>query len=397
MDSFLELPFSFGIEVDDIIRSDESAKDDLSVATNQPSDTNGAGVLLVAKVCDALAKTGYDDGDILKVGRLVSGNLMTSETSSSQSMYDERAPLDRGEDDTSSKTERDTPATQVGRSLRNLLDKNATQSRTIHINSNEPVVLINHALRMNSDVLDQITNETIAELQNKRNIWPVRAYAGPFVPVSANGFSITLLNVVNTDIGGPNMVELLDMPCDAPEWSRWMRKDVWRDHQFLYCEKQDGPTLPQEFGDDGSEQSITSDGDDDESSSSDTSVVPSQTPSFQEEDTGRDEQDAVPALPPSPQVEDTADVSSVQLEVEPIPEDNDLPEAPEPHIQHPTWHRQDDSASLLDLIRSQAETLSPFGKDTRYPQPQEEAGDAVGDQPDAGNPSSDGGDEFVVV
>ncbi|KIW13156.1 hypothetical protein PV08_08343 [Exophiala spinifera] len=395
MDSILELPSSHGIEIDDIIRFGEGAKVDSAVAANEPSYTESPGVLLVAKVCEALVKLGYDDTDISNVGRLVSENLMTSETSDLQRTGE-------GENDvTTSKTEVDTPATRVGKTLGNLLDKDVLRSRTVHINSNEPVVLINHAPRMSPDFLGQVTNETVTQLQNKWNIWPVRVYAGPFVMVSADGFSITLLNVVNTNLGGPNMVELLDMPCDAVEWSRWRRKDLWRDRQFLYSETQDGPPLPPEFRDDGSEQSITSDGDSEESLSWDSSVVhsPQQTPLPQgEEATGRGEQDAILALPPRPRLEDMQeDVATVQLAEGLMPEDNDLLEAPEPHIEHPTWSRQDDSISLLDLIRSQAATLSPFGKDTQGPGSLEDGGDVGGDHPAVDKSSSDGSDDFVVV
>jgi dihydroxyacetone kinase len=41
------------------------------------------------------------------------------------------------------------------------------------------------------------------------------------------GFSITLLNVVNTDIGGPSMLELLDAPSEVPGWSAPIQKTSW--------------------------------------------------------------------------------------------------------------------------------------------------------------------------
>lgn len=41
------------------------------------------------------------------------------------------------------------------------------------------------------------------------------------------GFSITLLNVVNTEIGGPSMIELLDYPCEATGWSAPIQKITW--------------------------------------------------------------------------------------------------------------------------------------------------------------------------
>lgn len=41
------------------------------------------------------------------------------------------------------------------------------------------------------------------------------------------GFSISLLNVVNTDIGGPSMIQLLDYPCEATGWSAPIQKTTW--------------------------------------------------------------------------------------------------------------------------------------------------------------------------
>jgi len=41
------------------------------------------------------------------------------------------------------------------------------------------------------------------------------------------GFSISLLNVVNTDIGGPSMIQLLDAPCEAAGWAAPIRKETW--------------------------------------------------------------------------------------------------------------------------------------------------------------------------
>jgi dihydroxyacetone kinase len=41
------------------------------------------------------------------------------------------------------------------------------------------------------------------------------------------GFSITLLNVVNTDIGGPGMIELLDAPSEVTGWAAPIQKTTW--------------------------------------------------------------------------------------------------------------------------------------------------------------------------
>jgi dihydroxyacetone kinase len=41
------------------------------------------------------------------------------------------------------------------------------------------------------------------------------------------GFSISILNVVNTNIGGPSMIRLLDDPCEAAGWTAPIRKETW--------------------------------------------------------------------------------------------------------------------------------------------------------------------------
>lgn len=41
------------------------------------------------------------------------------------------------------------------------------------------------------------------------------------------GFSISLLNVVNTNLGGPSMLQLLDAPSEAAGWAAPIRKETW--------------------------------------------------------------------------------------------------------------------------------------------------------------------------
>jgi triose/dihydroxyacetone kinase / FAD-AMP lyase (cyclizing) len=56
----------------------------------------------------------------------------------------------------------------------------------------------------------------------------VRILAGTYMTsLNGPGFSITLLNVVNTDIGGPGMIELLDAPAEAVGWAAPVSKLTW--------------------------------------------------------------------------------------------------------------------------------------------------------------------------
>jgi dihydroxyacetone kinase len=73
-----------------------------------------------------------------------------------------------------------------------------------------------------------ITAEVVAQLEKTYGIRPVRILSGTYMTaLNGLGFSITLLNVVNTDIGGPSMIELLDYPCEATGWAAPISKGTW--------------------------------------------------------------------------------------------------------------------------------------------------------------------------
>lgn len=404
--SIFKLPAAYGVEVEDIVGFDLADRAQLEDGNNKLSSKGGAGALLVAKICDALANAGYSDEDIRKVGGLVSRNLMTCETSQIQ---DSEGGRSHGADGGADRNVTETENTQkeVELMLRGLLDENISRSRSVRMNSNEPVVLINFSAQIGQKLLRHTTDETVKQLQEGWNIWPVRVYAGPFLPTS-DGFSVTLLNVVNTDIGGPSMVQLLDEASNAPEWCQYMRKEAWRGRDFLYREERDGVPAADESPDDGSEQSIASD--DNDSVESEPSATILQGPSMQ-----RDAVENDSAIAKSAATMDlvSRDVSSeahkdpsvdepeteAEAEAEGIPLTREL-ELPERHVEHPTWDRQDDSTSLMDLIRSQASTLAPFGQEKSDPTakefPKEEADDAGEELNPAEKSSSDGGDYVVV-
>ncbi|KIW99870.1 uncharacterized protein Z518_10798 [Rhinocladiella mackenziei CBS 650.93] len=377
--SMLELPASYGVSVEDMVmfnlgENDEEKTLDIDSTISSTGSVNsaGAGALLVAKSCDALVNLGYNQHDVRKVGDLVARNLMTCDSAllSMETVpeQDERARQDIGR--------------TVESMLKRLLAENIPRSRTVTVNSNEPVVLINQNQadqRINKVAFNRVMDEVVRQLQQNWNIWPVRVYAGPFVPMGSgnvngrsNGFSITLLNVVNTDIGGPSMVQLLDAPCDAPEWTCFVRKEARRERDLLYREEQRTSFSEDEEGvprDDASERSLQSGGaESTDSESSDLAMLKASKgpPAPAQESTSEGPSSDVAF--PLPASEDVfgAQSGSPGTATEPkeisLSQDRGLPER---RIEHPTWQRHDDSMSLLDLIRSQASMVAPLGKEGR--------------------------------
>jgi triose/dihydroxyacetone kinase / FAD-AMP lyase (cyclizing) len=95
------------------------------------------------------------------------------------------------------------------------------------VNSNEVVLLVNNLGGVSVLELGGITTEVVKQLE----VWgirPVRILSGTYMTsLNGLGFSITLLNVVNTEIGGPSMIQLLDYPCEATGWSAPIMKETW--------------------------------------------------------------------------------------------------------------------------------------------------------------------------
>ena len=76
--------------------------------------------------------------------------------------------------------------------------------------------------------LGGIVTEVVGQLASSYGIQPVRVLSGTYMTsLNGLGFSISLLNVVNTDIGGPGMIELLDSPAEANGWAAPIHKHTW--------------------------------------------------------------------------------------------------------------------------------------------------------------------------
>ncbi|KIW63937.1 hypothetical protein PV04_08900 [Phialophora macrospora] len=404
----LDLPAHYGLKVSDMVhfRSEDTA----SSNSDYPREdvTAGAGMLLVGKTIDALrhweAHGIYTEEDIAKVGALVTSNVKTVHSAQV------REEIQRvvGVASEASPSAWDVPRLAVEILLKGLLDTDVARDSVVHVNSNEPVVLVNldgdKAEQMDPpkrDMLNYVVDIATTDLRSKWNIWPVRVYGGVCLPMSNPGygqgggddvsvpeFSITLLNVVNTDIGGPSMPQLLDAPCDATEWSRIIRKELWRERELV--SREDDVFVFDRLasdGDNASEQSLGSeDHDDDDSIGSDAPRLATLNSPPQEAATSpdpelelgkfvggsEDDHQEVPTIEdspghgnqaPAPDDNPAADDGDTEAGTEEQVTPQDIP-LPERRIEHPTWDRRDDSTSLLDLIKAQASMIAPFGTET---------------------------------
>jgi hypothetical protein len=408
--SLLDLPAHYGIKVLDMVHF--RSEDPASSNPDYPCEdvTAGAGMLLVGKIIDALrhweANGIYAEEDIAKVGALVTSNVKT--VHSAQVCDEIERVISAGSEVSPSAW--DVPRLAVELLLKGLLDTDVARDSVVHVNSNEPVVLVNldgdEAGQMNPqkrDMLNYVVDIATTELRSRWNVWPVRVYGGCCLAtskpedghaagdgVSVPGFSITLLNVVNTDIGGPSMPQLLDAPCDEIEWNRVIRKELWRERELVSREDDvfvfDRPADVAPDADNASEHSLGSEGHDDESVGSDAprlaaldslpqvaAISPVQEPELGEfVGGGDDNHQEVPTIEesqghrdhsPAPHDDPADDDDDTEAETQEQVAPQDIP-LPERRIEYPTWDRRDDSTSLLDLIKAQASMIVPFGTET---------------------------------
>jgi hypothetical protein len=308
-----------------------------------------AGNVIYAKMCGALASMGYPCEVVEKVGKLVQKNMVGRSLT-----YPIESILGT-----------------VCKTLESLLEEDVDGSPRVSFNSNEPVLLINTAPKMDHLLAGAVLRATLQDLQDK-NIWPVRAYAGPFVPldhVPGEAFSVTLLNVVNTEIGGPSMIGLLDHQCNSPIWSfkeAGFHKEVWRDRQFIDS-FDTGPAFPRRESRESeavqSEQDVDSE-DWDASPKSVAAVddeIDEDIPAM--EDEPKQGEAEVPNAPPE-------DSNTAVDEKQPVWDDVRASYDPSKEgsaIAHPTWEHTTRGDSLLDLVTSQAAGIRDIGPDRTLP------------------------------
>ncbi|RWA07159.1 hypothetical protein EKO27_g7949 [Xylaria grammica] len=202
-----------------------------------------AGTVLVHKISGALAAQGAPLEQVAKVAKLTADNLVSVGASLEHVHVPGRAPPDPKAEGSLGADE-----VEIGMGIHNeagsgrakvqlpdlvktmlsqLLDKNDKDRAFLNVNSNEVVLLVNNLGGVSVLELGGITTEVVKQLGGL-GIKPVRIISGTFMTsLNGLGFSISLLNVVNTEIGGPSMIQLLDYPSEATGWSVPISKNTW--------------------------------------------------------------------------------------------------------------------------------------------------------------------------
>ncbi|KAK7700788.1 dihydroxyacetone kinase Dak1 [Diaporthe eres] len=205
-----------------------------------------AGTVLVHKISGALAAQGYSLKDVAKVARLTASNLVSVGASLEHVHVPGRAAPkadDAGNlgakeveigmgihnEAGSGREEIELPQL-VAKMLKQLLDQEDKDRAFLKVNSNEIVLLVNNLGGVSVLELGGITAEVVTQLQRDHGIRPVRILSGTYMTsLNGLGFSITLLNVVNTEVGGPSMIQLLDYPSEAIGWAAPISKETWEE------------------------------------------------------------------------------------------------------------------------------------------------------------------------
>lgn len=205
-----------------------------------------AGTVLVVKIAGALAKRGYKLDEVAKVARLVAGNLVSvgaslgrvhvpgravNKEEEGEKLRQDEVEIGMGiHNEAGVGREKMELKQLVGKMLRMMLDRNDKERGFVNVNSNEVVLLVNNLGGVSVLELGGIVAEVVKQLGEDWNIKPVRVLSGTYMTsLNGLGFSVSLLNVVNTDIGGPGMIELLDDECEATGWPAQISKLTWEE------------------------------------------------------------------------------------------------------------------------------------------------------------------------
>ncbi|UNI18822.1 dihydroxyacetone kinase Dak1 [Purpureocillium takamizusanense] len=213
-----------------------------------------AGTVLVLKVAGALAALGRPLDEVAAVARLAADNTV-SVGASLEHVHVPGRGVDaddklRDSDDVeigmgihnepgSGRAKKDLPAL-VATMLAQLLDQGDADRAFVNVTSNEVVLLVNNLGGVSVLELGGITAEVVAQLADKYGIRPVRILSGTFMTsLNGLGFSVSLLNVVNTGVG-VNMVDLLDAPSEVAGWAAPVRKETWEARNTATRDADDG-------------------------------------------------------------------------------------------------------------------------------------------------------------
>jgi len=205
-----------------------------------------AGTVLVHKISGALAAQGRSLAEVAKVARLTAANLVSvgaslehvhvpgrakPDTAAAEHLKDGEVEIGMGiHNEPGSSREVIELPDMVRKMLAQMLDQTDEDRAFVNVNSNEVVLLLNNLGGVSVLEMGGILAEVVLQLEKGYGIRPVRILSGTFMTsLNGLGFSISLLNVINTDIGGPSMIDLLDYPCEATGWAAPITKLTWEE------------------------------------------------------------------------------------------------------------------------------------------------------------------------
>lgn len=235
---------SAGIDVDMVV-----VGDDVGVGREKAGKVGRrgiAGTVLVAKIAGAAAAMGYSLDKVAKVAKLTAENLVSvgasldhvhvpgrgpKDADSEESLKDGQVELGMGIHNEPGFARLSVKLPElVGSMLKQLLDQKDKDRAYLNVNSNEVVLLVNNLGGVSPLEMAGITAEVAAQMSDDYNIRPCRVLTGTYMTsLNGLGFSISLLNCVNTNLGGPSMLQLLDAPSEAIGWAAPVGKETWEE------------------------------------------------------------------------------------------------------------------------------------------------------------------------
>jgi len=280
---------------------------------------------LITKMVDVLRNMGYDESAVEKVASRAEANTIeASNLIADGSLIDD--------DSLSLIIERE------------LLNEPKLRQREVYLNSNEPVLLLQASkeIGLESPQIHEL-KENLLHILRRKGIKPVRVYIRQTGPLEQSNATVMLLNVVNTDIGGPSMVQLLDAAFHGEEWKEELVvKEAWDGYDLLWKDEAwaDGAAdAEQEVVEKPSEEQ-----------QADDAGVAGEAPAIAQpkEDQGAQVNEA--------QYKDVDAVPEEEEDIEPEPVEHPAMkelrerEAQRSGVQHPTWSRGQDDPGLVDII-----------------------------------------------
>jgi hypothetical protein len=206
---------------------------------------------------------------------------------------------------------------------------------------------------------------------SKHYIWPVRVFTGKILSQandagSEESLELSLLNVVNTEIGSSNMVQLLEHHCPTGKWDDaiisteafdqrnflWRSDKLWQAADDLVVEEgyEVIPNMSAPSEHDNNVEIVESSRADLEAEDLSDSLVNIARPE-------------APISDAEEAVEDAPEEAPIMVE-HPALTELLARDAARPHVQHPTWQHSNEGSSLVDLVTAQVSRLSTSSEDT---------------------------------